>query len=91
MSIEIKIERQIMNKSLIRAGLNVIKIHGTGFSTAILLLVMLAGLSACESEQGSPVATDTPPQVQTQAPEMSPQEQMIHRRAVEAAVWSSYA
>ena len=52
------------------------KTYGTDFSTAILLLLMLAGLTACQSEKSSPAA-----------PEMSPREQMIHRRAVEAAVW----
>ena len=53
-----------------------IKTHCAGFSAAILSLAMLAGLTGCQSEQSSPAA-----------PEMSPQEQMIHRRAVEAAVW----
>ena len=74
-----------MNKPLIRAGLNVIKTHGAGFPTAILLLVMLAGLSACESEHNSPAATDALAQVQAQASKMSPREQMIHRRAVESS------
>jgi hypothetical protein len=86
MKIEIKTYQiEIMNKSLIRAGLNVIKIHGAGFSTAILSLAMLAGLSACQSEQSPPVASAAQPQVQVQvqaqAPEMSPREQIIHRRA----------
>ena len=61
-----------------RAGLNVIKIYGTGFSTAVLSLAMLAGLSACESEQSAPAASSAQQQVQAQvqaqAPEMSPQE-----------------
>ena len=73
-----------MNKSLIRAGLNAVKKHGAGFPPAILLLAMLAGMSACQSEQSSPAATDALAQVQAQAPKMSPGEQMIHRRAVEA-------
>jgi len=53
-----------------------IKKHGAGVSAAILSLAILAGLTGCQSEQSSPAA-----------PELSPQEQMIHRRAVEAAVW----
>ena len=37
MKIEIKTyQREIMNKSITRTGLNVIKNHGAGFSTAIL-------------------------------------------------------
>ena len=51
---------------------NLIKTHGAGFSAAILSLAMLAGISACQGEQGAPVATETLPQAQ--APEMSPQE-----------------
>ena len=43
-----------MNKSSIRVGLKVITTHGPGFSTAILLLALLAGMSACQSEQNSP-------------------------------------
>jgi len=72
-----------MNKSLIRAGLNVIKTHGAGFSTVILSLAMLAGLSACESEQSPPVASATQPQVQAQAPEMSPQELKTYSQTTE--------
>ena len=64
-----------------------IKRHIAGFSTAILSLAMLAGMSACQSEQSSPAASAALPQVQAQAPEMTPSEKMIHRRAVEAAVW----
>jgi hypothetical protein len=66
---------------------NLIKTHGAGISTAILSLAMLAGMSACQSEQSSPAASAALPQVQAQAQEMTPSEKMIHRRAVEAAVW----
>ena len=76
-----------MNKSSIKVGLKVIKTHGAGFSTAILSLVMLAGLSACQSDRNSSVTPAVQPQVQAQTPEMNPEEKMIHRRAVEAAVW----
>ena len=75
-----------MNKPLISAGLNVTKTQGTRFSTAILSLAMLAGMSACESEQSPPVASATQPKVQMQvqapAAEMNPQEQMVHRHAI---------
>ena len=64
-----------------------IKTQITGFSTAILSLAMLAGMSACQGEQSSPAASAALPQVQAQAQEMTPSEKMIHRRAVEAAVW----
>ena len=63
-----------------------IKTHGVGVATVILLLAISAEMSACQSEQSSPAASDALPQDQAQAPEMSPREQMIHRRAVEVAV-----
>ena len=47
---------------------------GVGVATAMLSLVMLAGLSACESEPGLPVVSETLPQAQVQAAEISPQE-----------------
>ena len=65
--------------------MNLIKTHGPGISTAILSLAMLGGMSACQSEQSSPAASDALPQAQAQ--KLNPREQMIHRRAVEAAVW----
>jgi hypothetical protein len=63
-----------MDKLLVGTGLNVIKKHGAGFSTAILSLAMLAGISACESEQNSSAAPAVQSQVQSQASEKKPQE-----------------
>ena len=51
-----------------------IKANITGFSTTILSLAMLAGMSACQGEQSSPAASAALPQVQTQALEMTPSE-----------------
>ena len=76
-----------MNKSSIKVGLKVIKTHGPRLLTAILSLALLAGMSACQGEQSSSAAPAVQSQIQSQALEMNPQEQMIHRRAVEAAVW----
>ena len=63
-----------MDKLSIRAGSIVIKKHGAGFSTAILSLAMLAGISACQSDQNSSAAPAVQSQVQSQASEMNPQE-----------------
>ena len=60
-------------------------------STVIISLAMLVGLSACQDEKSSTAVNTGKAQVQVQskvqALEMSPHEKMIHRRAVEAAVW----
>mgnify|MGYP000745067272 CR=1 FL=1 len=52
--------------------MSLIKTHGPGISTAILSLAMLAGMSACQSEQNSPATTNALPQDQAQAAETSP-------------------
>ena len=59
------------------------KTHSTGFSTAILSLAMLAGMSACQSEQSSPAASAAVPQVQAQAAELSPQESKTYSQTTE--------
>ena len=46
---------------------------------SISALALLAGMSACQCEQNSTTGA--------QASGLNTQEQMIHRRAVEAAVW----
>lgn len=60
-------------------------------STVIISLAMLVGLSACQDEKSSTAVNTGKAQVQVQskvqALEMSPHEKMIHRRAVEVAVW----
>lgn len=58
-------------------------------STVIISLAMLVGLSACQDDKNSTVVNTATvaPAAQVQALEMNPYEKMIHRRAVEAAVW----
>ena len=46
--------------SLVKKRWHHIKTHHAGVTTAILLLAVLAGLSGCQSEQSSPVATNAP-------------------------------
>jgi len=61
--------------------------QGVSVATVILVLALSSGMSACQNEQNSLPKTTSLPEVQAQASEMSPREKMIHRRAVEAAVW----
>ena len=72
-----------MNKSSIRVGLKVIKTHGAGFLTGILSLALIAGMSACQSEQNSPAVSDALPQIQAQATEMSLQELKTYSQTTE--------
>ncbi len=52
-----------MNKGMhkMKKRRHYIKSHRAGVATAILLLAVHAGLSGCQSEQSSPVATDAIP------------------------------
>ena len=57
-------------------------------SSALAVLLLCAGLlSGCSSEGEQSASPQAQAPARAQAQELSPQEQMIHRRAVEAAVW----
>ena len=48
-----------MNKPSIKVGQKIIKGHGSRFSTAILSLALLAGMSACQSVQNTKTYSQT--------------------------------